>query len=170
MPTKVKLLLNRTRRNPQGGDEQPDFKVTACPSCGRPITSTSTAGETLTHNPVTCRLVNIALKEMSVVLEHPIRVEIYPGTGPLGGFYATTDPYTIHISDDAYTRFPEYIIFHETKHLVDCLTKGWSEEGTPDPFARSLCVRHGYRWPPPQYPITFSGAFSWGQAYPAPRP
>ncbi len=104
----------------------------------------------MTHNPQTCRLVNIVLREMGVSLEHQIRVEIYPGTGPLGGFYVTVDPYTIHISDDAYTHFPEYIIFHETKHLVDCLTKGWSEEGTPDGFARALCVKHGYRWPPPQ--------------------
>ncbi len=78
----------------------------------------------LTHNPQTCRLVNLVLMEIGLGLEHQIRVEIYPGSGPLGGFYSTADPYTIHVSDDAYAHFPEYIIFHEAKHLIDCLTKG----------------------------------------------
>lgn len=133
----------------------------ACPTCGMPLTSSLTTYELLTHNPQTCRLVNIVLMEMGVDLEHQIRVEIYPGTGQLGGFYATVDPYAIHISDDAYTHFPEYIIFHETKHLVDCLSKGWSEEATPDNFARSLCVKYGYKWPPPQQPtpIIFNGVW-----------
>jgi hypothetical protein len=123
--------------------------------------STSTAVETLTHNPETCQLVNLVLREMGVVLGHPILVQIYQGTGPLGGFYATMDPYTIHVSEDAYTRFKEYIIFHETKHMVDCLTKGWSEEGTPDAFARALCFKYGYAWPPPQHPIVFNETAAW---------
>ncbi len=121
----------------------------ACPSCGLPAASSVIDGELRTHNPETCRLVNLVLTEMGVVLEQQIRVEIYPPSGPLKGFYTTSDPFTIHISEQAYSQFPAYIIFHETKHLVDCLTKGWSEEGTPDNFARSLCVKYGYGWPRP---------------------
>ena len=120
-----------------------------CSSCGMPAASSMINGELRTHNPQTCRLVNLVLTEMGVVLEQQIRVEIYPPSGPLKGFYTTSDPHTIHISEQAYSQFPAYIIFHETKHLVDCLTKGWSEEGTPDEFARSLCVKYGYAWPPP---------------------
>jgi hypothetical protein len=129
----------------------------ACPTCGMPLTSSVSQDEMQTHNPQTCRLVNLVLMEMGVVLEQQIRVEIYPAYGPLRGFYTTIDPYAIHISDEAYSQFPEYIIFHETKHLVDCLTKGWSEEGTPDEFARSLCTKYGYAWPPPHQHTNYSG-------------
>ena len=148
-------LSGRIREETRPLEPAPMF----CPSCCTPLTSSLTPEEILTHNPQTCRLVNLVLRETGVELGHQIRVEIYPGTGPLGGFYTTVDPYTIHISDAAYTNFPEYIIFHETKHLVDCLTKGWSEEGTPDNFARTLCAKYGYRWPPPQQPapIIFRG-------------
>lgn len=149
----ILIKIRQDSRHEMREEARPSDRVPmACPSCGMPLTSSLNTEEMLTHNPHTCRLVNLVLREMGVGLEHQIRVEIYPGTGPLGGFYTTVDPYTIHISDDAYTHFPEYIIFHETKHLADCLTKGWSEEGTPDNFARSLCVKYGYRWPPPQQP------------------
>ena len=121
-----------------------------CYCCGMPLSSTRTRDWIWIHNPRTCRLVNIALSEMGVSLDHLVRVEIYPSLGPLKGYYALTDPYTIHISEDAYLLFPEYTIFHETKHLIDCLTKGWSEEESPDEWARSLCLRYGFRFPPPQ--------------------
>jgi hypothetical protein len=119
-----------------------------CPTCGTPLTSYSSRNRSWTHNTETCRLVNLALSEMGVSFDRPIRIEIYQNPGPLKGYYATVDPFTIHISEEAYGLFPEYMVFHETKHLVDCLTKGWSEEGSPDPFARQLCMRHGFRCPP----------------------
>jgi hypothetical protein len=113
----------------------------------------------MSHNVETCRLVNIALAEMGASYAQFIRVSIYHHTGPLKAFYSPSDPYTIHISDQAYSQYPHYTIFHETKHLVDCMTKGWSEEGTPDTFARSLCEKYGFRCPPPhhhyEHPIPF---------------
>jgi len=119
-----------------------------CPSCGTPILDTFTRDEMVSHNADTCRLVNLVLAELGVNFGHMIRVEIYPGAGPLRGFYFTADPYTIHISESAYTDYKEYIVFHETKHLVDCLTRGHSEEVTPDHFARFLCTKYGYKCPP----------------------
>jgi len=119
-----------------------------CPSCGMPLETGETRQESWTHNAETCRLVNLVFMELGVSFEQFIQVEIYSGSGPLRGYYTTLYPYTIHVSDETYAQFPEYIIFHETKHLVDCLTKGWSEEGTPDQFARSLCLKYGYRCPP----------------------
>ena len=119
-----------------------------CPTCGVPLSETHTQEEAVTHNPETCRLVNLVLSELGVSLERTIRVDIYPGAGPLRGFYFTADPYSIHISEEAYLQLREYIIFHETKHLVDCLVIGRSEEVTPDQFARSLCIKYGYRCPP----------------------
>jgi hypothetical protein len=110
---------------------------------------TTSGGEIISHNPRTCQIVNIVLNEVGLSVQPQIRVEIYPAAGSLRGYYSTADPYTIHISEEAYSQYPEYIIFHETKHLVDCLTKGWSEEGTPDTFARELCLKYGFR-PPPQ--------------------
>lgn len=130
-----------------GGAKQSDDQV-ACPSCGMPICSYSTEGLSWSHNSETCHLVNIALAEVGVGFDQFIRVSISPHIGPLKGYYSVADPFTIHISDQAYSQFPEYIIFHETKHLVDCLMKGWSEEGTPDSFARSLCAKYGFRCPP----------------------
>lgn len=118
-----------------------------CPSCGTPISEGFTEDETVSHNAETCRLVNLVLAELGVSFGHMIRVEIYPGIGPLRGFYFTADPYTIHISESAYSEYREYIVFHETKHLVDCVTRGQSEEVTPDRFARYLCKRYGYRCP-----------------------
>ena len=120
-----------------------------CPSCGMPITAGVTNGLSWSHNVETCRLVNLALAEMRVSFDQVIRVNVYEHSGPLRGYYHQADPYTIHVSDYARSLFPEYIIFHEIKHLVDCLTKGWSEEGTPDPFARSLCAKYGFIVPPP---------------------
>jgi hypothetical protein len=119
-----------------------------CPSCGTPLETGEAGQESWTHSAETCRLVNLVFMELGVSFEQFIRVQIYTASGPLRGYYTTLYPYTIHISDEAYMQFPEYIIFHETKHLVDCLTKGWSEEGTPDQFARSLCLKYGYRCPP----------------------
>jgi hypothetical protein len=119
-----------------------------CPSCGTPISDAHTPDEAVSHNSETCRLVNLVLSELEVSFGHMIRVEIYPGAGPLRGFYFTADPYTIHISESAYSDYREYITFHETKHLVDCLTRGQSEEVTPDQFARYLCARYGYSCPP----------------------
>jgi hypothetical protein len=120
----------------------------SCPCCGMALISCTNQSELITHNPRTCELLNLVLAEFDFSLEQQIRVEIYPGAGPLRGYYSTSDPYAIHISEEAYLRYPEYIIFHETKHLVDCLTKGWSEEGTPDKFARDLCLKYGYNPPP----------------------
>jgi hypothetical protein len=119
-----------------------------CSTCGKPIVKRNEGGQIAYHNASTCRLVNLALTEMGVSLDQMIRIEVYPDSGPLKGYYSPFDPYTIHVAEEAYSRFPEYIIFHETKHLVDCLTKGWSEEDTPDPFARNLCARYGYGCPP----------------------
>ena len=121
-----------------------------CSCCGTPVTLTRIRDWIWIHNPRTCSLVNLALQQMGLSLSHQIRVEIYPFLGPLKGYYTLSDPYTIHISEDAYLLFPEYTIFHETKHLIDCLTRGWSEEESPDGWARSLCSRHGFRCPPPQ--------------------
>ena len=101
----------------------------------------------VTHNPETCRLVNLVLSELGVRIPQTIRINVYPGAGPLRGFYFTGDPYTVHISEDAYSNLREYVIFHETKHLVDCLQFGRSEEVTPDHFARTLCLKYGYRCP-----------------------
>lgn len=119
-----------------------------CPSCGMPLTSQTNHNETVTHDPHTCQLVNLVLTEMRASIQKPIRVQIYTSPGPVRGFYSTADPFAIHISQEAYAQYREYIIFHETKHLVDCLTKGWSEEGTPDTFARNLCIKYGYNSPP----------------------
>ena len=124
-----------------------------CSTCGVPVSQTHSQDESVTHNVETCRLVNLVLSELGVSLGQTIRVDIYPGAGPLRGFYFTADPYSIHISEEAYSQMREYIIFHETKHLVDCLTIGRSEEITPDHFARSLCIRFGYRCPP-ENPVT----------------
>ena len=121
-----------------------------CPCCGMSITFARVRDWVWIHNVRTCRLVNLALHEMELSLNQQVRVEIYPFLGPLKGYYTLTDPYSIHISEDAYLLFPEYTIFHEMKHLIDCLTKGWSEEESPDPWARSLCLRHGFKFPPPQ--------------------
>jgi hypothetical protein len=119
-----------------------------CPCCGARIVHGTSNGLSWLHNVGTCRLVNLALSDLGITLDRSLRVNIYRGMGPMKGYYSVTDPYTIHISEEAYSRYPEYIIFHETKHLVDCLTKGWSDEDTPDPFARSLCAKHGYEAPP----------------------
>ena len=119
-----------------------------CPSCGTPISETITPEAAIVHNSETCHLVNLVLAELGISFGQMIRVEIYPGAGPLRGFYFTADPYTIHVSESAYSDYREYIIFHETKHLVDCLTRGQSEEVTPDRFARYLCAKYGYRFPP----------------------
>ena len=118
-----------------------------CPVCATPLSENKNEYELVTHNPETCRLVNIVLSELGVSIPQTIRINIYPGAGPLRGFYFTEDPYTIHVSEEAYAQLREYIIFHETKHLVDCLQFGRSEELTPDPFARSLCLKYGYRCP-----------------------
>jgi hypothetical protein len=141
------------RQNLQSDDQaknptEPAGWSERCPSCGTPISEASTPDEAISHNFETCRLVNLVLSELGVSFGHSLRVEIYPGAGPLRGFYFTADPYTIHISESAYSDYREYIIFHETKHLVDCLTLGQSEEVTPDRFARYLCGRYGYRCPP----------------------
>lgn len=120
-----------------------------CSTCGSPI-STGAEGEYSSfHNTATCRLVNLALGEMGASFDQMIRVMVYPNSGPLKGYYSPFEPFTIHVAEEAYSLYPEYIIFHETKHLVDCLTKGWSEEETPDPFARNLCAKYGFRSPPP---------------------
>ena len=119
-----------------------------CPTCGVPLSDTRNRYERVMHNPETCRLVNLVLSELGVKIPQTVRVNIYPGAGPLRGFYFTGEPYTIHISEEAYSQLREYIIFHETKHLVDCLQFGRSEEVTPDHFARSLCLKYGYRCPP----------------------
>ena len=131
-----------------------------CSTCGNPITLGTEGSYTSFHNADTCRLVNIALTEMGVSLDQTVRVVVYPNWGPLKGYYSTADPLTIHVAEDVYSHFPEYIIFHETKHLVDCLTKGWSEEGTPDPFARNLCRRHGFSCPPPGQDFGPVGSYS----------
>ena len=125
-----------------------DAELVPCPICTTPMSETENGYEHLTHNPETCRLVNIALSELRITIPEAVRINIYPGAGPLRGFYFTGDPYTIHISENAYAQLKEYIIFHETKHLVDCLKFGRSEEVTPDHFARMLCLKYGYRCPP----------------------
>lgn len=132
---------------------EPPGEHSFCPCCGAPIVQGTSNGLSWSHNVRTCRLVNLALSDLGITLDQSLRVNIYGDTGPMKGYYSVTDPYTIHISEEAYSRYPEYIIFHETKHLVDCLAKGWSEEGTPDPFARSLCAKHGYEAPPLNPPI-----------------
>ncbi len=140
-----KLRPKDAKDSPQETQQGP----LACPVCGTPIGSSSLHGSVSSHNIHTCRLVNMALAEMGVSYNSPITIDIYSNPGPLKGYYTPTDPFTIHVSEDAYSLFPEYVIFHETKHLVDCMTKGWSEEDTPDPFARILCAKHGYKCPPP---------------------
>jgi len=131
----------------ENGIEKIDGGSKCCPTCGVPLSEARTRYESVTHNVETCRLVNLVLSELGVSLSQTIRVDIYPRAGPLRGFYFTADPYSIHISEEAYSQLREYIIFHETKHLVDCLTIGRSEEITPDHFARSLCIKHGYTCP-----------------------
>jgi len=138
------VLTRLTRKN----TGQFEAKIKRCPVCAMPLTESESEFESVSHNPETCRLVNIALSELGVKIEHTIRINIYPGAGPLRGFYFTADPYTIHVSEEAYRKLREYIIFHETKHLVDCLQFGRSEEVTPDSFARSLCAKYQYSCPP----------------------
>ncbi len=125
---------------------EPDLKP--CPICNVPMSESEDKYGYVTHNPETCRLVNLVLSELGVRIPQTVRVNIYPGAGPLRGFYFTGDPYTVHISEDAYAQLREYVIFHETKHLVDCLQFGRSEEITPDNFALTLCLKYGYRCPP----------------------
>jgi len=127
---------------------EPQKNIVTCPACGIPVTSHATRDLSLVHNVKTCRLVNLALAELGVGFDRIIQVSVYPHSGPLRGYYLPADPYTIHVSDGAYSQFPEYAIFHETKHLVDCLTKGWSEENSPDMFARMLCAKYGFSCPP----------------------
>ncbi|MGP8126676.1 MAG: hypothetical protein ACLP9D_02605 [Candidatus Bathyarchaeia archaeon] len=131
----------------ENGNAKTDVGFKLCPTCSVPVSESHPQGEIVTHNVETCRLVNLVLSELGVSVEQTIRVDIYPGAGPLRGFYFTADPYSIHISEEAYSQLREYIIFHETKHLVDCLTIGRSEEITPDHFARSLCIKYGYTCP-----------------------
>jgi len=133
-----------------------------CSTCGSSISRLAESGFTSFHNAVTCRLVNIALSEMGVSFDQMIRVDVYPDSGPLKGYYSSFEPFTIHVAQEAYSLYPEYIIFHETKHLVDCATKGWSEEHTPDPFARDLCAKYGYRCPP--YPPHQQVGLQFGQS------
>lgn len=128
-----------------------------CSTCGGPITTQIMNGVMVSHNPQTCRLVNLAFEELGVSFGQTVRINVYPLPGQLRGYYHTADPYAIHVSEEAYSQFQEYIIFHETKHLVDCLTKGWSEEGTPDPFARTLCAKYGFRSPPAHQHFSFVG-------------
>ena len=123
-------------------------KVKICPVCATPLSRSRNKFEIVVHNPETCRLVNLVLTELGVAVSQPIRVNIYPGAGSLRGFYFTADPYTINISEEAYAQTPEYIIFHEIKHLVDCIQFGRSDEAAPDRFARSLCQKYGYSCPP----------------------
>jgi len=123
-------------------------EIKICPTCAAPLSETEDRYEYVTHNPKTCGLVNLVLSELGVRIPETVRIKIYPGAGPLRGFYFTGEPYTIHISEEAYGQVLEYIIFHETKHLVDCLRFGRSEELTPDSFARSLCLKYGYKCPP----------------------
>jgi hypothetical protein len=146
----VKALGSFRRRNEAG---EAEVSPKACPTCRVPLSEVHTPYESVTHNVETCRLVNLVLSELGVSIEQTVRVDIYPGAGPLRGFYFTADPYTIHVSGEAYAQLREYIIFHETKHLVDCLTIGRSEEITPDRFARSLCGKYGYACPP-ENPVT----------------
>jgi hypothetical protein len=138
--------LKSTLRRKFGKGAEPRLEV--CPTCAAPLAETGNAYEYVRHNPETCQLVNLALLELGVEIPHTVRINIYPGAGPLRGFYFTGDPYTIHVSEEAYAQLLEYIIFHETKHLVDCLRFGRSEELTPDSFARSLCLKYGYKCPP----------------------
>jgi len=140
-------LKNTLRKFGKGAE----LRLEVCPTCAAPLAETGDAYEYVRHNPETCRLVNLALFELGVEIRQTVRINIYPGAGPLRGFYFTGDPYTIHVSEEAYARLREYIIFHETKHLVDCLEFGRSEELTPDRFARSLCVKYGYGCPPENY-------------------
>jgi hypothetical protein len=140
--SQLKSMLQRSL----GRHVEPDLKT--CPICTVRLSETKDSYERVTHNSETCRLVNLVLSELGVRIPQTVRVNIYPGAGPLRGFYFTWDPYTIHISEEAYAQLREYIIFHETKHLVDCLQFGRSEEVTPDRFARSLCLKYGYKCPP----------------------
>jgi len=136
------------RRSPLNSVKGADSNLEMCPVCGTLLAQTHDDYESVTHNSETCRLVNLVLSELGVNVPQAIRVNIYPGAGALRGFYFTADPYTINISEEAYSQIREYIIFHETKHLVDCLQFGRSEEVTPDRFARALCQKYGYRCPP----------------------
>jgi hypothetical protein len=142
---------SRNRAEPIGVRQraEADNRLTLCPCCWRPMQSARVGEWIWAHNVRTCALVNLALAEMQMSFTQQIRVEVYPNLGPLKGFYTLTEPYTIHISEDAYLAFPEYTIFHEMRHLVDCHTRGWSEEASPDLWARSLCQRYGYTYPPP---------------------
>ena len=133
--------------------------VGTCPVCEAPLLETESKSESMTHNPETCRLLNLVLTELGVRIPRMIRINIYPGAGPLRGFYFTADPYAINISEEAYAQIREYIIFHETKHMVDCLQFGRSEEVTPDRFARSLCLKYGYKCPP-ENPVTPWSAYA----------
>jgi hypothetical protein len=141
-------IISRLRLLFRGEADGRELDAKTCPVCSAPISSTKGQHEQLTHNPETCRLVNLVLLELGITIPETIRINIYPGAGPLQGFYFTADPYTIHISEEAYTRLREYVIFHEIKHLVDCLRFGRSEELTPDRFARALCLKYGYNCPP----------------------
>ncbi len=124
-----------------------------CPCCRMPLVTKTENHLTMSHNVRTCQLVNLALANLGISLDQCVQVRIYPYFGPLKGYYSPANPFTIHISEEMYQLFPEYVIFHETKHLVDCLGKGWSEESSPDPFARELCGRYGFRCPPPHQSV-----------------
>jgi len=141
--------LKSTLQTRFGNHVEADLKT--CPICKMPLSETRDRYEYVTHNAETCRLVNVALSELGVVIPQTVRINVYTNAGPLSGFYFTGDPYTIHISEEAYAHLREYTIFHETKHLVDCLQFGRSEELTPDRFARSLCLKFAYKCPPENY-------------------
>lgn len=143
------VRLNSADTSDRRINQEEHNHLSDCPCCGSPIEWVRKGEQLWSHNVQTCRLVNLALTEIGLSPNQPIRVDVYGGLGPLKGYYSPADPYTIHISEDTYSLFPEYTIFHETKHLVDCLTKGWSEEGSPDPWARLLCMKYGFRYPPP---------------------
>jgi hypothetical protein len=144
-------------------------KLSNCPTCGTMITSQAKRNLQFTHNADTCRLVNLVLTELGVSFEQSVSVSIYETPGPLKGFYSPAEPYTIHVSDEAYSRFPEYVIFHEAKHMVDCVTKGWSEEETPDPFARALCAKFGFKCPPPHPHPPQNMGQQFGNPFPFPQ-
>lgn len=87
------------------------------------------------------------MSELGFRPPYPIRVQMDLPAYGLCGLTNQHDPYTIHLSPNAYQQGIEHVVFHEAKHVYDILTHGYSDESTPNPFASQLCRKYGFRDP-----------------------
>jgi hypothetical protein len=96
---------------------------------------------------------NLAMSELGFQPRTRINIRIKNDGGPLGA-YTPYEPNTLTI-DARVLNSPDlaHVVFHETKHLVDCQRQGYSDEYSPNPFASSLCRKYGLHDPSQGIPM-----------------